>query len=73
MDWNLKEPHGSFLVENNGRLENIIVTILEKNIERSLIIDNRFENTWFWWRRADLITAKNEQILRDVQEKTKEI
>jgi hypothetical protein len=58
-------------VENNGRLKEIIIRILKDDIERSLIIDSRFENTWMWWRRRDLVTDSNEEILRNVLIKIK--
>jgi hypothetical protein len=61
-----KEPHGSFLIENNGRLKEIIIRILKDDIERSLWIDNRLERTWMWWKRQDLISDKNEQVLSEV-------
>jgi hypothetical protein len=60
-------------VEKSDRLKNIILRILERDIERSLWIDNRLENTWMWWRRTNLIADQNEGILREVQEKIREI
>ena len=60
-------------MEKSDRLKEIIIGILERDIERSLWIDSRLEKTWMWWRRIDLISDQNEGILREVQEKMRDI
>ena len=66
-------PHGSFLIQNNDRLQSIIVRILEQDIGRSLKIDSRIENTWMWWHRTDLITKNNEIILIEIVDRISKI
>lgn len=60
-------------VENNDRLKEIVIRILERDIARSLIIDNRLERTWMWWRRINLISEKNENVLQEVVRKITQI
>lgn len=68
LDIRKKESPGSFLIEINDRLKEIIIELLERDIERSLWIDNEFERTWMLWRRIDLITDKNEAVLKEVKD-----
>lgn len=56
-------------MENNDRLENMIVLILEKDIERSLVMDSKLESSWMWWRRIDFVNDYNETVLEDIKEK----
>ena len=54
------------IVQNNDRLYERIEQILNRDIQRSLLIDKRLESTWMWWKKRDLITEKNEEILRKI-------
>ena len=53
-------------VEKSDKLKNIIIRLLDRDIERSLQIDRKLERRWFWWRRVDLISDENEEILQEV-------
>lgn len=64
-----KKSHTAlFLVEKSDKLKNMIVGVLEQDILRSLRIDNQLEKNWFWWRRVDLVSEQNGEILRKVLE-----
>ena len=56
------------MIENNDKLKEIIVRIIETDIKRSLSIDNKLERTWMWWRRVELITERNELLLENIIE-----
>jgi triacylglycerol esterase/lipase EstA (alpha/beta hydrolase family) len=60
-------------VEKSDRLQSIVARILEKDIERSLLIDNQLERTWMWWRRINLISEKNENVLQDIVQRITQI
>lgn len=38
-----REPSGSFLVENNDRLKEILITLLKGDVKRSLEIDKNLK------------------------------
>lgn len=60
-------------VEKSDRLQRVVKSLLQIDIERSLILDNKLERTWMWWRRMDLINDRNEETLRVTQEKLKDL
>ena len=60
-------------MEKSDRLQRVVKNLLQRDIERSLIIDNKLENTWMWWRRTDLVNDRNEETLRVAKEKLKDL